>query len=369
VLLHPLVEVAVLETARGGILREGLAFDWCSVGVVTNISADHLGMGGVENLEQLAAVKQVVIESVARDGAAVLNAEDPLVAEMAAATDARIVYFSLNPQNHIIQAHLAEDNGWCVFIENGMIVLAKGPERVELIELERLPFTAAGKIRFQVQNALAATAAAWAAGLNPAMIGRALTTFKSDIKMSPGRFNRLEFNGVEVIFDYGHNQAALKALAEAITALEPRKTIHVIGLPGDRRDDDLKTTIMPTLAYTDEYFLHDLKDRRGRDKDEVPRLLQSVIKDVRPSQILPGQHEAIMKAWQQLKPGDRLVITADIVEDSIKTLEMLTDNLDEEGACSISPDSDEATPPDSATVALQNWAAPASNPDWNMGDR
>ncbi|HLM46728.1 MAG TPA: cyanophycin synthetase, partial [Myxococcaceae bacterium] len=188
ILLHPRVEVAVLEVARGGILREGLGFDWCSVGIVTNVSPDHLGQGGIDTLEQLARVKQVVIESVAKDGAAVLNADDPLVAEMAAAAKGRVVYFARSPENSVLQAHLAQ-GGSGVFVDNGAIVTVREGRRQVLIELERVGFTAGGALRFQVENALAATAAAWAAGLNPALIVRALTTFRTDMKTTPGRFN------------------------------------------------------------------------------------------------------------------------------------------------------------------------------------
>ncbi|HEX2913000.1 MAG TPA: cyanophycin synthetase [Chloroflexia bacterium] len=335
VLLHPRVEVAVLETARGGILREGLAFDRCSVGVVTNISADHLGQGGINSLEELARVKQVVIEAVANDGSAILNADDRMVAEMAAATDARVVYFSMNPNNHIIKAHLAEDDGWCVFVEDGMIVLAKGEERVELVELERVPFTLGGKIRFQVQNALAATAAAWAAGLNPAMIVRALTTFKADSTMTPGRFNVNELNGVQIILDYGHNAAAMKALMEAVEAYGKRRTVMVIGLPGDRRDQDITSTFEATLPHVDEYFLHDLGDRREREKNEVPHLMQSLIPEAVPSTIVADQQEAVMQAWKRLKPGDRLVVIADIVDDTLEVLNNLAHSVEEDAACEV----------------------------------
>ncbi len=166
VLLHPGVEVAVLETARGGILREGLAFDRCSVGVVTNVSADHLGLDGIDTVEDLARVKQVVIENVHKDGAAVLNADDPLVAEMAAASDAPVVYFSRDPGNHIVTTHLAR-GGRCVLVVGERIVLATGDARVDLVELRRLGFTAGGHIPFQVQNTLAAVAATWAGGSTP----------------------------------------------------------------------------------------------------------------------------------------------------------------------------------------------------------
>src|SRR5215217_5820034 len=194
VLLHPHVEVAVLETARGGILREGLGFDWCSVGVVTNVSGDHLGLRGIDTVEDLTRVKQVVIENVHKDGAAVLNADDPLVAEMAAATDARVVYFSTNPHNPVHDAHISQ-GGSCVYVENGAIMLAKNGQRDELVSLDRVPFTLGGKVRFQVQNALAAVAAAWSAGLNPAMIVRALTTFVTDDATVPGRFNVSDIGG------------------------------------------------------------------------------------------------------------------------------------------------------------------------------
>jgi len=290
------------------------------VGVVTNISADHMGLGGINTLEELARVKQVVIEAVADDGAAILNAEDPMVAEMAAATDAEVIYFSTNSNNHIIQAHLMED-GRCVFIENNFIVLATDGQRIELIELDRVEFTKGGKIQFQVQNALAATAAAWAAGLNPAMIARALSTFKTDTNMVPGRFNVSEVDGIEIILDYGHNQAALQALAQALLALDERPTTLVISLPGDRRNEDLVATLKTMFPVANRYFLHDQEGLRGRVRDEVPQLLASCIPAGVPFEITRSEHESIMKAWTTMQPGQRLVIISDIVDTTQATLD------------------------------------------------
>jgi cyanophycin synthetase len=332
VLLHPRVEVAVLETARGGILREGLAFDRCSVGVVTNISSDHLGLGGITTLEELARVKQVVVEAVRRDGAAVLNADDPLVAEMAAATDSEVIYFSTKPQQPIVAAHLA-NGGRCVLAEQGAIVLAQGASRVELIELERVAFTFGGAISFQVQNALAATAAGWAAGLNPALIARALTTFAADEQMAPGRFNRLEVGGVDVILDYGHNTAALVALAEAVQSLEPRHTVLVIGLPGDRRDEDLIATIEATHAFAKEYVVFDLRHLRGRAPREVPHLLCEHISAERPCVFASNQREGIARGWQRVAPGDRLVVIVDEVEDGIEQIHSLRKAIGQDAVC------------------------------------
>jgi cyanophycin synthetase len=332
VLLHPRVEVAVLETARGGILREGLAFDRCSVGVVTNISADHMGLGGINTLEELARVKQVVVEAVRRDGAAVLNADDPLVAEMAAATDSDVVYFSTSPRQHVVAAHLAE-GGRSVVIEDGAIVLAEGASRVELIDLERVAFTRAGAIGFQVQNALAASAAAWAAGLNPAMIARALTTFAADEQMVPGRFNTVEIAGVEIILDYGHNTAAVAALAQAVTALGRRRTVLVAGLPGDRRDADLRATIAATLPFANEYVLYDLADLRGRAPRELPTMLSEYLPADRPCAFASNQSEGIARGWQRVVPGDRLVVIVDEVEAAIAQIQRLRAAMTQDAAC------------------------------------
>lgn len=322
VLMHPHVEVAVLETARGGILREGLAFDYCTVGVVTNVSEDHLGLGGIHTIEELAKVKQIVIESVHKTGSAILNADDPLVAEMAAATDARVVYFSTNARNPVIQAHLAEGES-AVILESGMIVLAQGEERVDLVELDRIGFTMSGKIRFQVQNALAAVSASWAAGLNPAMIVRALTTFKADVVTVPGRFNVQDIHGVEVIFDYGHNPAAIQALGDAVGVLGNKRTVMVIGLPGDRRDSDIMNSVRATTCFVDAYVLHDHNDLRERQQDEIPSVMQQVILPGTPIHIAGDQLSGIDMAWRQLRVGDRLVIIADEVEKTIEHMRHL----------------------------------------------
>jgi cyanophycin synthetase len=324
VLLHPRVEVAVLETARGGILREGLAFDYCDVGIVTNVSADHLGLDGINTLEDLAQVKQVVVEVMHRDGAAVLNAEDPLVAEMAAATEARVVYFSSSPEHHVMAAHLAT-GGWGVYLDNNTIVLAQGTSRIALVELARVPVTVAGALRFQVLNAQAATAAAWAAGLNPAIIARALTTFTTDANTVPGRFNVQDIDGVQVILDYAHNAAALAALGEAVQALGARRTVLVLGLPGDRRDEDLQAAIVATRTFADAYVLHDLRDRRERAAYEVPRLLYRDLPAHIPCISAPDQPAAIQRAWDSVQRGDRLIVIADIVEESLQTLHTLAE--------------------------------------------
>jgi cyanophycin synthetase len=347
ILLHPHVEVAVLETARGGILREGLAFDWCNVGVVLNISPDHLGQAGINTLEELAKVKQVVIEAVHKEGAAVLNADDPLVAEMSAATDAEVIYFSLSGsesgQNPVVTAHLG-NGGRCVLVEDGFIVLAQGQNRTPLVKLNRVGFTFGGAIEFQVKNALAATAAAWAGKLNPALIARALTTFKTDPQTTPGRFNLHEIGGVQVVVDYGHNQAAMAALGQAVQALGSRRTVLVIGLPGDRQDKDLAATIRATLGWADHYVLHDALDRRGREPNVVPELLRKEIEtDGRAScEITSNDIEAIGAAWQGLKPGDRLVIVADVVDHLLQSLKRLVGYETDEAACLVSEAATEA---------------------------
>jgi cyanophycin synthetase len=332
VLLHPHVEVAVLETARGGILREGLAFDQCQVGVVTNVTSDHLGMGGIHTLDQLAKVKQVVVEAVAKDGAAVLNAQDPLVAQMAAAARGRVVYYALSAKHPVMAAHLAEGEAG-VYVEDGMIVVADGKQVIELVDLERVEFTLGGKIDFQVMNALAATAAAWAAGLNPAMIARALTTFVTDEVTVPGRFNRIDFHGIELILDYGHNPAALAALGQAVRALEPRRTLMALTLPGDRRDADCEDSVTATHSYADEYILYEPIDRRGREIGETTDLMRRYLPDNKPSITAADQFDAIRKGLQMLRSGDRFVVIVEEVDAMLDYINARASTCSEDTHC------------------------------------
>ena len=332
VLLHPRVEVAVLETARGGILREGLAWDSCSVGVVTNVTGDHLGIGGINTIQDLAKIKQVVVENVRRDGVAVLNAEDMPSAEMAAACDGEVMYFSTNERNPVYKAHV-EGGGRAVLGHQGAIYLVEGDQRTHLIGLDRIEFTSGGKIPFQVQNALAATGAAWGAGLNPVMIVRGLTTFITDTETAPGRFNVTQYNTVEVIFDYGHNIGGLVALGDAVRSLGDRKTILLIGLPGDRRDQDLIESVRVTLPWADEYVFYDQRDRRGRAVMEVPKLLQAQVPEGVRTTLTESQEAGIRTAWALAKPGDRLLIIADEVDEGIELVETLASGAAEETAC------------------------------------
>jgi cyanophycin synthetase len=214
-----------------------------------------------------------------------------------------------------------------------MIVLQTGIEKLDLVELEQVAFTGRGKIGFQVANALAAVAAAWGAGLNPAIIARALTTFRSDASVVPGRFNVMQIAGVEVVLDYAHNQAAMAALAEAVASLDKRRTIMVMGLPGDRRDQDLIATGVATLPVADHYVLHDIEDLRGRGALEVPQLLKHALNLDGRCEIVAESNEAIRRGWQCAKPGDRLLIIADEVDNALETVQSLARGLDDEVSC------------------------------------
>ena len=230
VLQHPLVEVAVLETARGGILRSGLAWDRSTVSIVLNIASDHLGLGGVNTLDKLARVKRVIVESVSKDGYAVLNAEDERVARMASHCPGKVIFFAMDRSNPVVTSHLAS-GGKAAFYNAGQLVLAEPLEEIPLMQASDIPATHGGLIPFQIQNALAAAAACWGAGVPLASIKLGLRTFQSDADMAPGRFNVFDVGEVRAIVDYGHNPHALKAVQGAIADDEAQAGYRRDNLP------------------------------------------------------------------------------------------------------------------------------------------
>ncbi len=333
VLMHPGIEAAVLEAARGGLLRKGLGYDGCTVGVVTNISPDHIGIDGIESIEDLAKIKGIVVSAVKPNGAAVLNADDLLVSEMAADTSARIIFFSANPQNNqIIKSHLRA-GGSCVISNNGQIKLCTGNEESTLIDINKIPMTLGGKVAFEITNALAAVSAAWGLGINPLFISRALSTFRADFLTVPGRFNINHLDGVEVIVDYGHNEAAMHELGKAVSALEKCRTVMVLTLPGDRKNNELISTLSATLPFVDEYLLTQDKYLRGRTDGEVPALLKSHIPPNKLVHVYPDYMDAVRHAWNKVNPGDRLILIASGVDNLIEYVESLFKGAKEEILC------------------------------------
>lgn len=271
VLQHPRVEVAVLETARGGILRSGLAWDESTVSVVLNVASDHLGLEGIETPERLARVKRVPLESVAKDGYGVLNADDTLVADMAPHCPGEVIFFSMNPTGPVMSTHLAS-NSKGVFLRDGQIIFAEGANETVLMRAADVPATYGGLVPFQAQNALAAAAACWGAGVPLDSIRLGLRTFQTDENMTPGRFNIFNVGRVRVIIDYGHNPHALRAIQAAILHMQPRRTIGVVAAPGDRRDADIQELAVVAAHTFDWVIVREDDDLRGREPGEVSTL-------------------------------------------------------------------------------------------------
>ncbi|PAT44088.1 cyanophycin synthetase [Vandammella animalimorsus] len=330
VLFHPLVDAAVLEVARGGILREGLGFDQSQVAVVTNIGeGDHLGLNYIDTVQELAQVKAVTVRNVSPKGYAVLNAEDPLVAAMASATPGKVIYFAMDKHHPILAAHRSQGRR-SVFVEGEAIVATEGAWR-DSIPLAEIPITQHGRIGFQVQNVMAAVAAAWAVGLPAQTIRRGLASFVNDTDNAPGRFNTLQINGATVVADYGHNPDAMRALVQVVQATPAGKRVLVISAAGDRRDEDIRAQTSILATAFDEAFLYQDAAQRGRAHGEVLALLREGFERMRNQpgyrirhlEEIQGEMRAIDAAIARLQPGDFCLVLIDQVEQALAHLRRL----------------------------------------------
>ncbi len=322
VLMHPDADAAVLETARGGILREGLAFDRCQVAVVTNIGeGDHLGLNFIHTVEELAVLKRVIVANVAASGFAVLNAADPITLAMAAACPGQVILFAANPRLPAIAAHRAQGHR-VVTVEDGDIVATDGAARAR-VPLSEVPLTRNGTIGFQVENALAAVAAAWGCGVPFDALRSGLASFVNDAKSAPGRFNVMDFGGATVIADYGHNPDAMRALVGAVTAMPAQRRAVVISAAGDRRDEDIRLQTAILGDAFDDVLLYQDAAQRGRSDGEVVALLREGLKGApRVSNVeeIRGEFVAIDIALGRLQPGDLCLILVDQVDEALAHL-------------------------------------------------
>ncbi len=318
VLLNPAVEAAALEVARGGILREGLGFDACDVGVVMNIGeGDHLGLGDIQTLEKLAQVKRVVVESAS--GAAVLKADDPLTAAMAEHCPGEVLFFARDEHAPVLASHRTR-GGRSAFVRENRVILCDGGREEMLIPLNRVPLTYGGRIGFQVENVLAASAAAWALGVSMVAIRAALESFSSDGKTTPGRFNVLHAGGACVIVDYGHNPSALEALIEAVDQFPHRRRTSVFSAAGDRRDEDIIRQGRQVADAFDRVILYEDACNRGRDDGAIIALLRQGTaqgKRARSVEDVRGEVLGAEMALSAMEPGDLVVIQADQVEETL----------------------------------------------------
>jgi cyanophycin synthetase len=319
VLMHPDCDAAVFETARGGLLREGLAYDRCQVAVVTNIGAgDHLGLNFITTLEDLRVLKRVIVLNVAPNGMAVLNGTDPEVVKMARHCPGQITYFGYDPHHPVIATHRALGKR-VLFVDQGNIVAAEAGREVRL-PLSGVPLTANGAIRFQVDNALAAIGAAWALGVPWDCIQASLASFVSDAQAVPGRFNLFDYQGATLIADYGHNPDAIQALCDAVRNMPARDRMVVISGAGDRRDEDIRDQTRILGQVFDEVILYQDACQRGRADGEVLALLRQGLEGAtRTERVreIQGEFNAIDSALSTLKPGDLCLILIDQVEEAL----------------------------------------------------
>ncbi|HIK38681.1 MAG: cyanophycin synthetase [Geminocystis sp.] len=322
ILRDPTVEVAVLECARGGILRSGLAFDRCDVGVVLNVAADHLGQGDIDTIEQMAKVKAVVAEAVAGDGYAVLNADDPLVSQMAKNVRGKVAYFSLNPDNPIIREHLRR-NGIAAVYENGYVSICEGQWTLRIEKVENIPLTLKGMAPFMIANVLASCLAAFVKGVDIELIRQGVRTFRPSAEQTPGRMNLFELKHCSVLIDYGHNPAAYEAVGNFVKNWKADR-VGVIGGPGDRRDEDLRQLGVISARIFDYIIVKEDDDTRGRERGEVADIIVDGILSENPNQdyiVVLDEAEAIETGINKVKEGGLVVIFPESVSRAIKIVE------------------------------------------------
>lgn len=314
ILKNPRVEVAVLETARGGILRSGLGFNRCNVAVVTNVASDHLGMKGVDTIDDLAQVKSVLPASVLREGTSVLNADNPWTVNMARVARGEIIYFSMDEKTPLVREHVRKQGRAVVLRETprgGMLTLVESKRETNILLARDIPATFNERVRVNIANALAATAAAIGANVPLACIRDSLRTFSTAFWQTPGRFNLMMIEGKQVVVDYCHNVDALQWIADFVQRTAAPQSLGVIAIAGDRRDEDIREFGELAGRIFDRIVIREHEDRRGRMEGEVAALLRDAVlaAGLPPDRVtvVLDEVDAVHTAIDVASPGDLVV--------------------------------------------------------------
>ena len=323
VLSDPLVDFAILECARGGILREGLGFDRCDVSVITNIAEDHLGLDGVNDLSMLARVKGTVAEATKNTGFAVLNAEDEMVLRIAGALQCKVAYFALQPDNPVLQKHF-QAGGAVAYIKDGWLVLGWQEKIESIMKVGCIPVTMGGKYECMLQNCLAASIAAKASGMSSIVIRKGLRTFLPNVEMNLGRMNTFFLGTARIIVDYAHNAHGFMELGKYLNKLASSQKLGVITATGDRREKDIIAMGKICAGIFDRLVIRHDTDTRGRSREEITSLLLQGIREVKPLasvSVISSEDAAVKYAMDSLASGGILVVCSD---DSRRTLDLVS---------------------------------------------
>ncbi len=327
ILKDPTVDFAVLETARGGILRSGLGFSRCDIGVITNIQEDHLGLNDINTLEDVARVKSTVVKSVKKDGWAVLNAEDEYCVKIASELDCKIAYFSLDENNPVIKKH-CKAGGVAAIYENGFVTIKKGDWKIRVEKVTTIPLTLGGKAQFMIANVLAATLAGYLYGFKTEDMRLSLETFIPSAAQTPGRMNIFNFKEFKVMIDFAHNPAGYKAVESYLNQVESPHKVGIIAGVGDRRDQDITDCGAIAARMFDHIIIRQEKHLRGRTEEEIINLLLKGINSVDKQityEIIPKEVEAIKHAISTAQPGTFITALSDVITNAIDIVQSYLD--------------------------------------------
>jgi cyanophycin synthetase len=319
VLRDPTVNFAVLECARGGLLRAGLGFGNCDIGIVTNVAEDHLGLKGIHTIEQLAKVKAVIPETVLPDGYAILNADDDLVYEMRRGINCNLALFSMDENNPRIQA-LQKLGGITAVYENGYVTICRGTWKMRIMKAKDIPLTYGGKATFMIQNVLPAILASNIKGISIEDMKAALETFIPSASQTPGRLNLFEFENFTILLDYAHNPSGMLALKQFTDTMEATVKVGIIAGVGDRREEDTNEIGSIAADMFDEIIIRQDKRLRGKTEEELINMLNDGIKSKDPNKkttIIPSEKEAITFAVNNAVKGSLIVLCSDVIPDAL----------------------------------------------------
>jgi len=323
ILKDPTVEFAILETARGGILRSGLGFGSCDIGVLTNIKEDHLGISDIHNLKDLTKVKRVVLDSVKKDGWCILNADDEYSMRLADDLKSKVALFSLDENNPHIKRFAKEGKITCVY-EEGFVTIKKGEWKIRIERVKNIPITIEGKAKFMIANVLAASLAAYVYGFEIPNIALALTTFIPSAQLTPGRLNIFNFKNFKVMIDFAHNPAGYEAIEDFLKSVEANKKIGIISGVGDRRDNDIREIGKIAGRMFDHIIIRNEKHLRGRPEEEINGLIIEGIQEANRDisyECIPKEIDALKHAMSLAEEGTFITALSDVINNAIELVQ------------------------------------------------